>query len=525
MSSALDQDDVRRFMQDLPPWYKSPGLIRLYLLLLSPMVTSAAWGFDLSMTNGLQAVSVFMDNFGNPTGATLGFYGASMTVGGIVACIIGGPLNDRFGRRALVFVGGLIVIGMVLMETFATSFSMFSGAKLVLGFGSNLQQIAAPVLIAELVHPKQRETLTSIYNTCIFVGLVIGSWVTFATFSMETQWAWKLPCILQLMLPCFQALTIWFCPESPRWLCSRGRIDEAQAILVKYHGNGVRTPLVEAELQEILAGLEADKTQIKFNKEGIKTVLGSKGNRHRLWLGFWTAIGSQCLGSNFVSTYLPLILDQVGMTSSKEKTLINGLVNIWQWVCAVGAAFVIPRVGRRTVFLTSSIGMTVTFIVWTALTATYLRDPKDGYGIGLIVIIFVFSFFTAICWIPLVIAYPLEVVTTKQRGVFFSWTMFSINASAFVASYLNPVALENIGWRYYIVQCVFNSAFVVLIYFTYVETRGFTLEEIAGIFDGIDDFQHAKAVVSVGLEKETEMTVATHEDHVDDKPAVESKAA
>ncbi|KAI8670229.1 putative MFS hexose transporter [Fusarium keratoplasticum] len=390
-----------------------------------------------------------MDNFGNPTGAKLGFYGASMSVGGLVAYIVGGPLNDYLGRHTLVFVGAALVAGMVIMETFSTSLEMFSGAKLILGFGSNLQQLAAPVLVTELAYPKQ---------------------------------------------------------------LAKGRIEEARQILIKYHGNGVEDDVVKAELQEIIAGLDADKTMLKPNKEGIKTILGSKGNRHRLWLGFWTAIGSQCLGSNFVSTYLPLILDQVGTTTSKDKTLINGLVNIWQWVCAVTAALVIPRVGRRTIFLTTTTGNTVTFIIWTALTATYLRDPKNSYGIGTILVIFAFSFFTAICWIPLLIMYPLEMVTTKQRGIFFSWTMFCVNASSFIASYLNPVALENIQWRYYIVQCVFNALVLAIVYFTFVETRGLTLEEVAVIFDGSEGFDYSNAMISAGMGKEVELAETTQED-------------
>ncbi|KAH7362365.1 putative MFS hexose transporter [Plectosphaerella cucumerina] len=509
--SGTEQQMAHDVIQQSLPWYRVPSLVKLYLLLLAPMLTSAAWGFDLSMTNGLQSVEIFMDTFGNPSGATLGFYGASMSVGGIVACLVGGPLNNRFGRRALVFAGSLLVIGMVFLETFAPNFRVFSAAKLILGFGSNLQQLAAPVLVTELAHPRQREALTSIYNTAIFIGLIIGSWITFATFSMPSEWSWKLPCILQVILPLYQAAMIWFCPESPRWLASRGRLDEAHAILTKYHGNGhADDPVVQLEMQEIVAGLEADKTMLRLNKAGIKTVLGSKGNRHRLWLSFWAAIGSQCLGSNFVSTYLPLILDQVGMTTSKEKTLINGIVSIVQWLTAFSAAFLIPRVGRRTIFLGSTSVMTATFIVWTALTATYLRDPQPGYGIGVIVIIFLFSIANAACWIPLVVTYPLEVVTTKQRGIFFSWTMLCINASSFVASYLNPVALEAIQWRYYIVQCVFNSLMIAVIYFTFVETTGRTLEEIAGIFDGDETFENAKAVARAGFEKTAELDAVTH---------------
>ncbi|PVH72057.1 putative MFS hexose transporter [Cadophora sp. DSE1049] len=486
---------------DSPPWYKVPSLIRLYFLLIAPLLTSTAWGFDLSMTNGLQSVSTFMDNFGNPTGATLGFFGASMSVGGIVACIVGGPLNDRFGRRALCSAGAAIVAGMAIMQTFSTNFHMFAGAKLLLGFGSNLQQVAAPVLVTELAHPKQRVAISSLYNTSIYIGLIIGAWITFGTYNMNSQWAWKLPCILQVMLPGYQVLMVWLCPESPRWLISKGRIEEARSILIKYHGSGIETDLVKHEMQEIIAGIEADKTQFDLNWNSFKSIIGTKGNRHRLWIGVMTAVGSQSLGGSFVAVYLPQILDQIGYTSSKEKTLINGIMSICNWVTSFVAALIIPYVGRRTIFLTSTTGMTVTFIIWTAFTAQYSVDARKSYGLVVLAMIFIYNVFTTICWIPLVIAYPLETVTTKQRGIFFALTMLCINTAAFVSSYINPIGLDAIGWRYYIPQCVFNTLFIFIIYFTFVETKGLTLEEIAVLFDGEESFQDGAVADALAIEK------------------------
>lgn len=504
-------DKMQQLIQDAPPWYKVPSLIRLYFFLIAPLITSTAWGFDLSMTNGLQSVNEFMDNFGNPKGATLGLFGAAQSVGGIVACIIGGPLSDRFGRRILCSFGAALVVGMAIMQTFSTNFHMFTGGKLLLGLGSNLQQVAAPVLVTELAHPKQRVALSSLYNTTIFIGLIIGSWVTFSTFSMNSQWAWKLPCILQIMLPSYQTFMIWLCPESPRWLASKGRIQEARDILVKYHGNGVETELVEFELREILAGIEADKTSMKF--KDFKKILGSKANRHRLWLCVWSAVGSQSLGSGFVSNYLPLILDQIGMTSQRDKTLMNGIINIFNWVVSMAAAFVIPRIGRRTMFLGATGSMSVFFIVWTALTAQYNSSPSpsSGLGIGVIVMIFLSGACTSMCWVPLVVAYPLETVTTKQRGIFFAVTMLSINITAFATSYINPVGLDSLGWRYYIPQCIWNVIVFLVIYFTWVETRGLTLEEIATLFDDKEEFSNCISVVDAQLDEKAMVAIGHDE--------------
>lgn len=397
-------------------------------------MTSSSWGFDISMTNSLQSLDQFMDRFGHPTGARLGFYGASASVGGIVATFVAGPVADRFGRRSLCFVGSAIVIGMAIMETFSSSFNMFVAGKLILGFGANLQQVGGPMLVVELAHPKTRVAISSIYNTSIYIGLIIGSWIAFGTFHMQSNWSWKIPCILQVMLPFYQFSTIWFCPESPRWLVARDRIEEARAILVKYHGGGHETELVQRELEEIIANVEIDRSQLKLNKAGLRSIFGSKGNLHRLWICFVTAVGSQCAGSGLISAYLPDILQLVGFSSSRDKTLINGIVNIWSWVIGVTAALVIPYVKRRHLFLFSTTGMLCTFVVWTALAAEFLKTKSRGDGIGVVVMVFVYNLFYCMCWLPLVVTYPMETVTTRQRAIFFSWTLFSINSSNFVVS-------------------------------------------------------------------------------------------
>lgn len=519
MNAEYNQERFHALIREEPSWWQSRNLIKLYFFLLAPLLTSTSWGFDNSLTNGLQSVDRFMETFGYPSGSRLGFFGAAASVGGIVACLIAGPLVERFGRRMLCSVGALLIISMAIMETFATNFGMFTGGKLLLGLGSYIQQVAAPVLVTELAHPKQRVAISSLYNTSIFIGLIIGSWVTFGTYRINSPWSWKIPCILQLVLPAYQMFMIWLCPESPRWLASKGRLEEARAILIKWHGNGIETELVRLELQEILAGIEADKTVMKINWEGIKSTWSTKGNRHRLWLCLVTAVGSQTIGGGFTANYLPLILDQIGLTSSRDKTLINACLNIFNWACAFIGAFIIPKIGRRTIFLFSAGGINIAFILWTAMTARYTATGDVSYGIAVLVMIVINNFFVSICWIALVIAYPIEMVTTKQRGVYFAITMFAINITAFVTSYVNPVGISNVGWRYYISFCVWNAILFIIIYFTFVETKGLTLEEIATLFDDDGAFTNTAIAISHDMDAKEAHTVIH-----DENPPFEEKA-
>ncbi|RSL53513.1 hypothetical protein CEP54_010384 [Fusarium duplospermum] len=489
------EKELQVLIRDSPPWWRVPSLRKLYFLMLPALITPCALGFDLAMTNGLQSVSHFMNHFGNPKGADLGFYGASMSIGGIVMSPWAGVLVSYFGRKKICFLGTFIICCMVMMETFALNFSMFNGAKLLMGVGLALAQVPAPVLIAELSHPKQRPVITSIYNTGIFFGLLVGSWITFGTYSMDSIWSWRLPCLLQVVLPIYQTIMIWFCPERPRWLITKGREHEARDILIKFHGNGAETDIVKAEMHA---------TVIKFNKQGVKSIVISKGNRHRLWIIFWVAVGSQCLGNGLAPTYLPLILDRVGLHSSGERTLINAAMQTWNLVVALPFAMLSNRIARRTLFLVATGGVLASFCVWTALTAQYVQTDKEAFGISVVAVIFVFNTFFALCWVSLICCYPMELATTKQRPIFNSFQLFVINCSSFCINYINPVAIENMGWKYYIIQCVFNALMFLIIWFTFVETKGLTLEEVAKIFDGHETFDNAVIVVDAELQAREE---------------------
>lgn len=473
----------------------------------------AAWGFDISMTNSLQSLTAFNERFDHPSGARLGFYGASTQLGGAFTIFVAPFIIQKLGRRAMCLMGSSIIIGMAIMQTFALNFNMFVAAKLLLGFGSTGVQIAAPVLITELAHPRQRARITAMYNTTIYVGLIAGAWIAFGTQDIPGDRSWQIPTILQIVLPAYQVLTIFLCPESPRWLVARGQEEKARKILIKYHGGGEETPLVRAEMEEIMAGIEADASRIRFNKTDISALLSHKGNLHRILIATVVAVGSQCTGSGLISAYLPQILDNVGLTSTREKTLINGIINIWTWIIGLAAGYVIPNLSKRFLFLFSTSGMILTFVVWTALSAIYTQQGGYSYGIGVVAMMFIYNAFYGVsrfifqrdlsltntfrqmCWLPLVVAYPLELATTKQRGILFSWMFFCLSMSTFAVNYINPIGLENIGWRYYIITIIFTLLVLVVIYFFFVETKGLSLEEVATIFDGRENYEAAVTAV------------------------------
>jgi MFS family permease len=112
------------------------------------------------------------------------------------------------------------------------------------GVGLTMCTNAAPLLLVELSYPTQRGKISSIYNSSWYIGSIISAWVSCIEIrtkceSAETLpevcfgayisarasvWSWRAPSLVQGFVPLLQVLLIWFIPESPRFLVSKGMV-------------------------------------------------------------------------------------------------------------------------------------------------------------------------------------------------------------------------------------------------------------------------------------------------------------
>lgn len=132
----------------------------------------------------------------------------------------------------------------------------------------------------------------------------------------------------------------------------------------QYHANGdERSAFVEQELFEIQ---ETIRLEQRSARNGWADLVRTPGNRKRLLLIVLTAFFSQCSGNGLVSYYIHDILTSVGVHDASDQSVINGGLQIWSFLVAVGfSVLLVDRLGRRTLFLTAAVGMLVTFSIWT----------------------------------------------------------------------------------------------------------------------------------------------------------------
>jgi MFS family permease len=167
------------------PWWKRKNMRTLYIFIVILIMTNTANGFDGSMMNGLQTLSYWQEYFNHPHCSLLGLFNASMSLGSLIGLFIVPYMIDTWGRRLGCFVGCLIMLLAVGLQSGATGFGMFIAARLLIGFGDCLVLGSAPLLIAEIAHPQDRAILVTLSGASYHSGAFIASWVTLGTLKIQ----------------------------------------------------------------------------------------------------------------------------------------------------------------------------------------------------------------------------------------------------------------------------------------------------------------------------------------------------
>ncbi|KAF2183492.1 general substrate transporter [Zopfia rhizophila CBS 207.26] len=465
-------------------WYQKPNLRMLYLILVPcALGVEMTSGYDSSMMNGLQAVPAWDKYFDHPTGSRLGIYNAIYSLGALCAVPFVPFFSDRLGRRWTILSASFIMIIGAGLQAGSRSYSMFMASRWLLGFGIPFAIVNASSLLGELGYAKERPILTSVFNASWFIGSIVAAGTTYGTFTIPNTWSWRIPSLLQAFPSLLQVLFMYFCPESPRWLIAKDRNEEAYEILQKYHSEGLDgEEFVRLEYAQI-------RTTIALELENARTFAWADmwrdtGMRRRFFLAGVTGFFTQWSGNTLISFYLKLILNQIGITNPRtvQKVILGN--TCWGFINGLPIALIAPRYPRRKGFLTCTIGVLCVYIVWTICSARREIDHSQSAAIAVVVFIFVYSPFYNLGWNALTYTYMVEIFPFQQRAKGIAFEQLTVRLANFFNTYVNPIAMNSIKWKYYIFYCVWMLVEISTVWFFFPETHNRTLEELSFMFEG-----------------------------------------
>ncbi|KAI1343264.1 guanine deaminase [Xylariaceae sp. FL0016] len=504
--------------EDPVSWYKKPNLRLLYLMLFPTcMGIELTSGFDSQMINALQIVPSWVDYFGDPAGALKGIISAAYSLGAILSLPFIGVLNDRFGRRWSIAAGSMVMVIGALIQGFSVNAGMYVFARLVLGFGIPTCIVSASSLIGELSYPKERPVMTSLFNVSYFVGSLLAAGICFGTNRISSNYAWKIPSWLQMCPSLVQIALIFFVPESPRWLVTKDRNEEAFDILAKYHAEGDRdSEFVKAEWAQLQTTISLE---LEHAKRSYMDLVATSGMRRRMLISAMLGLFTQWSGNTLISYYLSDILDMIGKTDSVFKQKINVAIAAWQLINGAIASVLVKRFKRRQMYLTCTISLLVVYIGWTismqkAMTNANSGTPNNVANGFVLFFIFAYSPCYNIGYNALTYTFMVELWPYAERSRGLAFFQLFGRLAGFFTTFVNPIGLDNAGWHYLISYCCFLAFEIAFVYFMFPETFGRTLEELAFLFEDkalADEAVHAvEKVVGHGERNAKDSHIAFH---------------
>lgn len=288
------------------PFFSMPT-VRLLMVCSAGYFCTLLYGYDGTVMSGINIMPQYLHYFGAKSiGSSTGLIFSLFYAGAFIAVIMGFLLCDFFGRRAAMFAGaGFALVGAIIQAS-SMNIEQFRAARFIIGLGSWCCYCYGPIYTIEMALPHWRGRLGGLLMASLVVSTIFAGWLNFACSYVNNQFAWRFPLAFQCVPPILCLSVSWMVPESPRWLVSRGRNEEALQILIKYHGNGnPDSTLVRLEYAELLQTIEMDGTDRRW--WDFREMVSNKANLFRSFVLADFGVLVQWSGNSLGIYYLPVM--------------------------------------------------------------------------------------------------------------------------------------------------------------------------------------------------------------------------
>ncbi|TVY25685.1 MFS glucose transporter [Lachnellula hyalina] len=445
---------------------------------------SFLFGYDGGVMTDVIGSNNFLKYFNTTdTSSIIGAINSTFNGGAVFGSLMGGLTMDRFGRRMTIQIGALICLVGAILQAAAKNLGMILVGRIFAGWAVGLLSMAVPVYQSECAHPKIRGLIVGMSQQMIGIGFIVSTWVGFGSAHAgdQSQFQWRFPLAFQAVPCVILAIGMIFFPESPRHLMATDREEEAMRVLKKLHYNGSNADWVETEFNEIKQTLAAEKS---VTVPGWKIMFTVPQWRTRLFHGVAVQVFTQLSGINVIGYYQVIMYKALGFTGGKA-ILISGIYNCVGPVSNfIFIVFILDRVGRRKPLLFGTIGITLALICEGAINSQNTEGTRHSLSIAGVFFIFlvsiIFSFsFGPISWVYMGEVMPMQI---RARGNAFATGIGNWLVATFFAQ-ISPIALGNIGWKFYFVFVAFNIAITFpVVFFFFKETNQVSLEDIDLLF-------------------------------------------
>lgn len=379
--------------------------------------------------------------------------------GTVIGAIFGGIPTNTLGRKKTLLIIGILFSISAAGSALSNDPFVFAFFRFLGGLGIGASTIAAPAYISEIAPAKDRGRLVGLYQFNIVFGILCAFLSNYVLSDVGVNaWRWMLGVqVFPSLIYSFMAFSL---PESPRWLYSMLRTDEAKLIFDKIGS--------KEDVQSIMDELSSNSSATPLNEN-----IFMKKYRFQLLLVFLIAAFNQLSGINAFLYYAPRIFEEAGL-GAKTALLSSIGIGFINLIFTLIGVYLIDRLGRRKLMIFGSIG----YIFSLSMVATSFYLNWTGLAVPGFLFLFIASHAIgqgAVIWVFISEIFPNHLRASGQSfGSSVHWVLAAIIPS------MVPILFTSFGvgnvFAFFAFMMVFQLLFVL---FMMPETKGISLEDVS----------------------------------------------
>jgi len=323
-----------------------PTKNRSNVLLISVVAATGGllFGFDTGVISGALP---FMKEYWKLPDSSLEWVTTTVLIGAVIGAITSGKLSDYLGRKKMIIINAIIFAIGAVGCTYANDINFLMVMRVIIGIAIGITSYVVPMYIAEIAPTRRRGAMVTLNQLMITIGILVSYITDYLLGNDANLQSWRWMFFVGLFPALILLIGMFFLPETPRWLISKNRWAEGEAVL-----NKVEDPdLIQQTLNDLRRDIELDKNQA-CSGEILKPWL-----RPALIITVGIFFFQQFSGVNTIIYYSPIIFKMAGIVSNTESILpaiIIGTVNVLACFLSV---MLLDKVGRRKLYMIGIWGM------------------------------------------------------------------------------------------------------------------------------------------------------------------------
>ena len=443
---------------------------KLFIIIIASIAAIGGFlfGFDTGVISG---TLIFLQDAKGwaLTDSQLGGVTTAVLLGAMLGCLISGKITDIFGRRKIIILTAVIFMCGAVLSGSAPDVHFLIISRLFLGIGIGIASFSVPLYIAEISPARIRGALVTINQLMITVGILVSYITDYWLANDADPFSWRLMFHIGFIPGFMLFIGMFFLPETPRWLMSKGRYKEGESVLRR-----VEDPdMFDASLNKLKEEIIDDQTNRSSVKQIFKPWL-----KYPLLIGVGIMILTEFTGIDTIVYYTPKIFRIAGYISNEQSILPAIIVGGANVLFTIISIFLLDRIGRRRLYFIGISGLVITLFL-LGFCFHFQNELGGIFSMLTIATMFLFIGSFALSFGPLSWLIISEIFPLKFRGSGMSIGAFTLWTATAIVNYsflkiVDALTLAGTFWAFTIMGIISG----IWGFFLIPETKGKSLEYI-----------------------------------------------